>query len=342
MLTTIRVEEAVGTVLAHDITEIRRGEFKGRAFKKGHLIRKEDVGHFKDLGKENLFVLQLEEDEIHEDEAAFVLSRALAGKGVVFNGEPKEGKISLLAEYDGLLKVKAGALQGFNLLGEVMCATRHNNTLVKKGEHLAATRAIPLVIRREILSRAVKICEEVRGVVEVRPLKKAHAGLIITGNEVYTKRIEDKFEPIIRKKINKIGSEVCGVRLAPDKKEIISDHIRELIGFGADLLILTGGMSVDPDDVTRLAVKDAGATEITYGSAVLPGAMFMIAYLRDIPLLGVPGCALFHEITIFDILLPRILAGERIGRKEMASLGHGGLCLNCGECQYPVCPFGKG
>src|SRR4030067_3406509 len=194
MLTTIRVEEAVGTVLAHDITEIRRGEFKGRAFKKGHLIRKEDVGHFKDLGKENLFVLQLEEDEIHEDEAAFVLSRALAGKGVVFNGEPKEGKISLLAEYDGLLKVKAGALQGFNLLGEGMCATRHNNTLVKKGEHLAATRAIPLVIRREILSRAVKICEEVRGVVEVRPLKKAHAGLIITGNAVSTKRIEDKFK----------------------------------------------------------------------------------------------------------------------------------------------------
>ncbi len=342
MFTTVSVEEAVGTTLAHDITEIRKGKFKGPAFKKGYIIKKKDILHLKRLGKESLFVLRIEPDEMHENEAAYALSRALSGRGVDFDGEPKEGKIDLIAKYKGLLKVKVETLKEFNIIGDIICATRHNNTLVEKGMHIAGTRAIPLVVKREIVDKAVNLCRRVNGIIEVLPLKKVKAGLIITGNEVYHKRVKDEFEPVIRKKVYEIGSEVVDVRFVPDRREVIKAMIKELSRRKCNLIVITGGMSVDPDDVTRLAVMDAGADEITYGSPVLPGAMFMIAYINKMPVIGVPACGMFHKITIFDLILPRILAGEKVGRAEVAELGHGGLCLNCKKCRYPVCPFGKG
>ncbi|MCX5716814.1 MAG: molybdopterin-binding protein, partial [Nitrospirae bacterium] len=285
-----------------------------------------------------------------------------------------------IAERDGLLKVDKNTLTQFNMLGDVMCATLHSNTVVKKGQLLAGTRAIPLVVKRSIVEEAAAIANGVKmiqdavssgdsprrgyrmqdknnhesgimnqasaepiktGVIEVKEIRKLKAGIVITGNEVYYGRIKDAFAPVITKKIQEYGCEIAGIYYAPDDEEFIEARLRELVEAGAELLITTGGMSVDPDDVTRFAIRKFGVNDIVYGSAVLPGAMFLVAYLSSIPILGIPACGMYHKTTIFDLILPRVLAGETIGRKELAELGHGGLCLNCKKCSYPMCPFGK-
>jgi len=345
--TKIPVQESVGAVLVHDITEIRAGEFKGRAFKKGHIVREEDVCHLRRLGKENLFVLNIAEDEMHEDDAAYALANALLGEGVNIEGEPKEGKINIIADKDGLLKVNKGALLEFNMLGDIMCATLHNNTLVRKGQSVGGTRAIPLLVKKDIVHAAVSIGEKAGKIIHVREMRKPKAGIVITGNEVYYGKIKDAFAPVITKKLHAVGGEIVGVYYAPDEESFIEARLNELIKAGADLLITTGGMSVDPDDVTRFAVINLGATDISYGSAVLPGAMFLVAYLGlngkpSIPIIGIPACGMYAKKTIFDLILPRVLVGEKIERRELAELGHGGLCMNCEVCRYPACPFGKG
>jgi molybdenum cofactor synthesis domain-containing protein len=338
----IRVEEAVGMVLAHDITEIRRGEFKGPAFRKGHRLEEADICHLQRLGKRHLYVLKIDEGFIHENDAAVALVEAFCGDGVTWKDPPKEGKIALIAARDGLFKVDVKALTEINLMGDMMCASRHTNFLVKKGATVAATRAIPLVIRSELVARAARISQACGGLFQVKPLKKAKVGIVITGNEVFTRLIEDQFEPVLRRKVDQAGSEVIGVSFAPDEPDVIEQEIRALLNMGADLLLVTGGMSVDPDDVTRQGVTQAGAKDFIYGAPVLPGAMFMISAIGDVPVLGIPACGLYHEATIFDLVLPRILAGEQLTREEIAAMGHGGLCLHCPECRYPVCPFGKG
>jgi Probable molybdopterin binding domain len=340
-LKKLSVQEAVGTVLAHDITEIRPGEFKGRAFKKGHVIRREDVCHLQRLGKENLFVLHIADDEMHEDDAAYALANSLMGEGVKIKGEPKEGKINIIAERDGLLTINKDALLSFNMLGDVMCSTLHNNMIVKKGQTVAGTRAIPLIVKKDIVQAAADLGEEAGKIIHVKEIRKPKAGLVITGNEVYYGRIKDAFAPIIRNKIEAVGGQIVGAYYAPDDESFIEARLRELINAGADLLITTGGMSVDPDDVTRFAIRNLGAADITYGSAVLPGAMFLAAYIGEVPILGIPACGMYAKTTIFDLILPRVLAGEKIGRKELAELGHGGLCMKCEVCRHPVCPFGK-
>jgi len=379
---TIPVQQAVGSVLAHDVTEIRKGEFKGPAFRKGHIVRQEDVCHLQRLGKDNLFVLSLGPDDMHEDEAAVAIARALMGEGVAIKGEPREGKITVIAARDGLLKIDVNALRAFNMLGDVMCATLHTNTVVKKGQEVAGTRAIPLVVKKAVVDRAVKIAQQGPGtrgqgpgVLDVKEIRKPRAGVVITGNEVYHGRVKDEFAPIIAKKIEEYGGEIAGTYYAPDDERFIAERLRELLNAGADLLITTGGMSVDPDDVTRFAIRSLGATDITYGSAVLPGAMVLVGYLESarcevrsvesegsriqkpdskmrnsdldsphsalIPILGIPACGMYHRITVFDLILPRILSGEHVGREALAELGHGGLCLHCETCRYPVCPLGK-
>jgi molybdenum cofactor synthesis domain-containing protein len=342
VLKKIKLQEAVGSRLAHDITEIRPGEFKGPAFRKGHTVCDDDLCHLQRLGKNHLYVIELEGDEIHENEAASILAGALAGEGIAWKDEPKEGKIELLAERDGLLTVNTASLAAFNMEEEVMCATLHSHTLVKKGERVAATRAIPLVMKRASIERAASIARQNGAVISVQPLRCARVGLVITGNEVYHGLIQDRFEPLLKEKINALGSEVTGVAFAPDDAETIADTIRSHLDGGCDLILLSGGMSVDPDDVTRQGIRMAGATQLHYGSAVLPGAMFLVAYLGEVPLLGVPACGLYHRITVLDLILPRVLAGEKIGGVELALLGHGGLCRDCPECSYPHCPFGKG
>lgn len=341
MKETIPVNQAVGMVLPHDITEIVKDKFKGVAFKKGHIICNEDIDHLKRLGKEHIYVLQLGPNEIHENEAAEILATALAGPGTTLSDEPVEGKIAIHAAHDGILKVNEEALYQFNLLGEVMCSTLQSNTPITKGENIAATRLIPLLSKRSIVEKAAEIANTYGPIVEVKPLRKARAGLIITGNEVFSGRIEDKFEKVLREKLDVIGSEVISVTFAPDDIKKIATAITEAIDKGADLIITSGGMSVDPDDVTRMGIAEAGATYCYYGTPVLPGAMFLSGRIGSIPVLGLPACGMFHKITIFDLILPRILSGESIGREEFARMGHGGLCRNCKRCQYPVCNFGK-
>lgn len=342
MIKTVKVEDAVGLKLAHDITEIRPGEFKGPAFRQGHSVCEDDLCRLQRLGKNHLYVIDLEEDEIHENEAAAILADALAGDGVVWENNPREGKIDLYAAIDGLFRVDVPSLAAFNLVDEVMCATLHNHLQVKKGEKVAATRAIPLIMKRAAIERAAAIASQNGGVVSVKLLQKTLTGLIITGNEVYHGLIQDCFAPILTEKLAVLGSKVAALDFAPDDAEAIARVIRSHLARGCNLLLLSGGLSVDPDDVTRHAIRQAGATEVHYGSAALPGAMFLVAYLGETPLLGVPACALHHRITVLDLVLPRILAGERIDKKELALLGHGGLCRDCSPCIYPHCPFGKG
>jgi len=342
VLKKIKVEEAVGTNLAHDITEIRPGEFKGAAFQKGHTVCDEDICHLQKLGKNHLYLIDLAADEIHENQAAAILARGLSGEGIAWKDEPREGKIRLHADRDGLLTVDTAALAAFNMVDEVMCATVHSHSLVKKGELVAATRAIPLVMKRAPVERAAAIASGAVGIISVRALKKAKVGLIVTGNEVYHGLIEDRFAPILTKKITCLGSRVNGVEFVPDDTAAIQRAIESHLENGCELILLSGGMSVDPDDVTRKGIRQAGADEVYYGAAVLPGAMFLVAYIRGVPLLGVPACGLHHRVTVLDLVLPRILAGEHIGKKELAFIGHGGLCRDCEECVYPHCPFGKG
>ena len=338
----IKVEEAVGTVLEHDITEIRPNEFKGPAFRKGHQVCKEDICHLQRLGKNHLYQIDLSEDEIHENEAARILAKAIAGKGVCWADDPREGKINLLADKDGLLIVDTAALAAFNLVDEVVCATLHSHTLVKKGQIIAATRAIPLVMKRVPIERAAATARQNGSVVSVQELRHARAGLVVTGNEVYNGLIQDRFAPILTEKLRWLNSEVRSLEFAPDDENQIAAVIRSSLNRGCDLILLSGGMSVDPDDVTRKGIRMAGATEFYYGASVLPGSMFLVAYIGDVPLLGVPACGLYHRITVLDLVLPRILAGERIAKKDLAFLGHGGLCRNCKDCTFPHCPFGKG
>jgi len=338
---TIPVEEAVGTVLPHDVTRIVRGEFKGAAFKKGHIIRAEDVAALKDLGKNHIYVLELGSAEIHENEAAELLARALSGPGVAVSGSPVEGKLNLVAENTGLLRVETEPLFRFNLLGEVMCATLHDRTPVTAGQQVAGTRLIPLVGSRSLVTEAARIAADSGGIISVLPLPAVKAGLVITGSEVFHGRIKDAFAPVLREKLAGLGSEVIKVAFAPDHVATIAAEIKGCLAAGAELIITSGGMSVDPDDVTRQGIAAAGAGEMTYGTPVLPGAMFMVGYIGPVPVLGLPACGMFSRITVLDLVLPRILLGEKIGREELARLGHGGLCRQCQNCRFPVCDFGR-
>lgn len=341
MYKTVAIEAAVGLVLGHDITEIRPGAFKGPAFRKGHRIRPDDICHLQRLGKEHVFVLTVDDDHLHEDDAARVLAAAMCGPGVGCEKEPREGKLHLIARRPGLLKVAVEALTRINLLGAIMCASRHTHTLVERGDIVAGTRAIPLVVEKRLVEAAVDIARGANGLFTVAPLRQARAGVVITGNEVFKRLIEDRFEAIIRAKVADLGSQVCAVAFAPDDPDIIAGEIRGLLARGADLILTTGGMSVDPDDVTREGIRRAGGDASLYGAPVLPGAMFMTAEIHDVPVIGIPACGLYHQTTILDLVLPRILAGEQLTRRDIARMGHGGLCLDCHECRFPVCPFGK-
>jgi len=354
---TIPVREAVGMTLGHDITEINATtHYKGSAFRRGHVITEDDVSKLRDLGKENIYVLDISEDQLHEDDAVLLMVAALAGKNTEYLPEPREGRINIIAGVTGLLKIDVEALERFNLVEEVMCATRHTNTVVQAGDIIAGTRAIPLVVEKAFVEQAVavakgesgapdrlpgKTADWTGGIISVLPLKPAKAAIVITGNEVYTGRIDDAFEPIIRGKVEALGCQVVNVTKCPDNMQAIRQAVLAAHRV-ADLIIMTGGMSVDPDDLTPLAAREAGAEIAAYGSAVLPGAMFMVSYFDDeTPVLGVPACGIHHPHTIFDLILPRVLAGEKITSADIARLGHGGLCLDCPECEFPVCPFGK-
>ncbi len=336
----IPVEEAVGHVLAHDITEIKPGRFKGPAFKKGDVIQEEDIPRLKDLGKTSIYIWEKKPGYLHENEAAARLAHLAQGRGIE-SSKPVEGKINLRAGRSGLLKVDWERLARLNQIERVMMATRHNNTPVREGEQVAGTRIIPLIIEEDEI-RAVE--EEIGSepLLNIKAFQEKRTAIITTGSEVFTGRIADKFTPIVREKLTDHGLQVIKTELAPDEREDIARRILAAIKGGAEMVICTGGMSVDPDDLTPAGIAEISTEVITYGAPVLPGAMFMLAYREDIPVIGLPGCAMFSRTTVFDLILPRLAAGEKITAGEIAELGHGGLCLGCEICRYPECGFGKG
>lgn len=336
----IPVQEAIGSVLCHDITQIIPGKVKDRAFKKGHIIREDDIPVLLSLGKDNLYVWEKKEGYLHENEAAERLTKLTAGKGLSFS-EVKEGKINFIADCDGLVKVKKELLFELNSLGEIMLATIHNNYPVKKGQKVAGTRVIPLVIEEEKIENAEALIGQEK-IVNVVPFTPIKVGIVTTGNEVYHGRIKDAFGPVIRKKVEEYGCEILGQVILPDESQRITNAIEEWIERGAEMVICTGGMSVDPDDVTPKAIKKTGADIVTYGSPVLPGAMFLLAYKGAIPILGLPGCVMYAKRTVFDLVLPRVLTNEMLIMRDIAEYGHGGFCMGCEECRYPDCTFGKG
>ena len=339
MTREIPVREAIGQVLFHDITRIVPGEFHGRAFKKGHIIAPEDVDQLLKLGKDHIYVLDLEEGYVHEDEAAVRIGRASLGRNVQML-PPAEGKVRLQAARSGLLRVNAAALERINAIDEIVFATSHTNRPVETLQLVGGTRIIPLYTDEERILRVEEICREAGPVVEVVPFRSLRVGLVTTGNEVYHGRIEDRFGPVMTQKIAALGSSVFRQILVPDSMPMTVQAIHDLLDEGAQLVVLTGGMSVDPDDRTPASIRAAGGQEVTYGSPTFPGAMFMLAYIGDVPVIGVPGCAMYNKATVFDLVVPRILAGERLTRHDFTGLGHGGLCLSCQECRFPNCGFG--
>ena len=339
MMREIPVHEAVGRVLFHDITRIVPGEFKGREFKKGHIIAQDDVPRLLSLGKDNVYVLDLAEGFVHEDEAAVRIARAAIGAGIQML-EPAEGKVRMMTVNAGLLKVNGEALQRINAIEEVVFATLHGNRQVSAKKLVAGTRIIPLFTEEERVCQVEVICRECGPVIEVVPFRSLKVGLVTTGNEVFHRRIEDKFGPVMQAKIEALGSRILRQVLVPDSIPLTVQAIRDLIGEGAEMIVVTGGMSVDPDDRTPASIRAAGGKEVTYGAPTFPGSMFMLAHIGDIPVVGVPVCAMYNKATVFDLIVPRLLASEQVTKADIVAMGHGGLCLGCQECRYPNCGFG--
>ena len=337
---TIKTEDAVGMVLGHDITEIVPGEFKGIAFKKGHIIKEEDIEKFLRIGKENIFVFNLGEDYLHENDAAIRLGNLFAGPGIYFTG-PGEGKISLKPEYTGLLKINRELLDDVNDAEDMCLATIHENIRVKKDELLAGCRVIPLTIEKEKIDNIEKMVKSKEPIFQIKPFLSFKVALIVTGSEVFKGRIEDKFGPVIERKVKMFGSDIFHKTIVEDDTQSIRKAIFDAKEMGAEMIIVTGGMSVDPDDKTPGAIKSTGADLVTYGTPVLPGAMLLFAYLGGIPVFGLPGCVMFAKTTAFDLLLPRVFAGEKIVRRDITKMGYGGQCLSCPVCTFPHCHFGK-
>ena len=336
----IRIEDSVGCILSHDVTKIVPGEFKGRLFKKGHVIREEDIPKLLDIGKEHIYVWEPKKGQLHENDAAIRVKDLVLGQGCYISEEIKEGKIDFFANTQGIVKINKDLLLKLNLLGEIIVSTIHNNTPVKKGEKIGATRVIPLIIDEKKILEAEKIIKE--KIISVEEIKPKKAVLITTGNEVYKGRIKDALLPVMKEKLEYYGSEIVKQIILPDNKEMITENILKAIEEDkVDMIICTGGMSVDPDDVTPSAIKDCNGEIVTYGAPVLPGAMFLLAYYKNIPILGVPSCAMYSKRTIFDLVLPRILADEKLSFEDIARFGNGGMCLNCEICSFPHCSFGK-
>lgn len=336
-----KTEEAVGQILCHDITQIIPGVVKDAVFRKGHVIRKEDIPVLLSVGKEHIYVWENDENMLHENDAADILYQICKGEGM-HGSDVKEGKIELIADYEGILKIDREKLRKVNRVGEMMIASRHGDFPVKKGDKIAGTRIIPLVIEKEKMERVKDLAGE-KPIFRILPYQKKKIGLVTTGSEVYKGRIQDAFTPVIREKLAEYGMEIQMHELSDDQHEQITAIIKKMLDAGMDMIICTGGMSVDPDDRTPLAIKNTGAEIVTYGAPVLPGAMFMLGYIKgNIPIVGLPGCVMYAKRTIFDLVLPRLLAGEKIEKEELERLGEGGLCLNCPTCTFPNCGFGKG
>ena len=341
MLKTIAVQDAAGTVLCHDVTRIVPGESKGPVFRKGHIVAPEDIPVLLYIGKENLYVYEPLPGMVHEEDAARRICAAVMGSHLALTS-PREGRINAIATRQGLLTVDVPRLAAVNRLGEVAVATRHSLQTVAEGEAVAGARVVPLLVDEHLLCAVENICATDGPLVEVRPFRHIAAGVVTTGSEIYHGRIADKFGPVLEKKFGSLGSRIMGQTLTSDDEAMTRDAILDFVNRGADMVVVTGGMSVDPDDRTPASIRAAGGVVESYGAPIFPGAMFLLAHIVNVPVLGLPGCVMYHQASIFDIVVPRLLAGIRVSAADIAALGHGGYCMNCPECHYPACPFGKG
>jgi hypothetical protein len=337
----LSIEKAIGKPLAHDITRIIPGKSKGPAFKKGHILNKKDLAVLRDMGKRSVYVFQPKKGYIHEDDAAKVLAEAFQKKWFTLEG-PSEGRFNVKARINGLFKIKLNLLTFINQTETIICSTIHQNTVCFEGMTVAATRIIPVAVKE---SKFWPIVEEIKNkgpLLRLLPFSRKHVGVVVTGEEVFSGRVKDYSLDILSPKIQSLGGIIISHQICPDKKGAISRAIRRMEKDGCDVIITTGGLSVDADDVTLDGIISSGAQLVSYGSPILPGAMFALAYMGNIPVLGIPAALFYHKTTVLDIFLPRAMSEDTITREEIVSLGHGGLCLNCSKCRYPICPFGKG
>lgn len=336
----VQTKDAVGHVLCHDLTQIIPGVCKDAAFRKGHVVTKEDIPVLLSMGKEHLYIWEKKENMLHENDGAHILCD-LCKNEHMRQSEVKEGKIELFAECDGLFLVDKKRLDQINGLGEMIIASRHGDFPVRKGDKLAGMRVIPLLIEEEKMNRAK---EAAKGgtLFTLKPFLKMSAGIVTTGSEVFYGRIPDAFTGVVEEKLSEYGVEIVGKELSDDDPKRTAEAIFRLLQKGAGLIVCTGGMSVDPDDRTPAAIRMAAHEVVTYGVPALPGAMFMLAYAKNkVPIMGLPGCVMYAKRTIFDLVLPRVLAGERPARESLLKMGEGGLCLSCPSCVFPNCGFGK-
>lgn len=337
----IRTKEAVGQVLCHDMTQIVPGVKKGPAFRRGHVVRKEDIPLLLSMGKDWVYVWENREGMMHEDDAARVLCGICRNEGMRA-GPPQEGKITIRAERDGLFKVDAVRLDAVNSVEYVVVAVRGGNTPVRKGEALAGVKVVPLMIP-EASMQAARRAAGPEPILSLLPYRRKKVGIVTTGNEVFYGRIKDGFGPILREKLAAFPAELLGQKIVGDDPNAIAAAIRAFLAGGAQMVLCTGGMSVDPDDRTPAAIRASGAEIVTYGAPVLPGAMFLLAYADgNVPVVGLPAGALFDRRTVFDLLLPRMMADEKLTKADIVALGRGGLCLHCEPCRFPACGFGRG
>ena len=334
----IPVEQAIGMELCHDITAMRDG-FKGAAFKRGHIITEGDVPQLLDLGKRTVFVWEENAGEIHEEDAARRMAAMAPVEGASYT-EPSEGKVLLMAEERGMFRVDTELLREINSIGDITISTLPDHYPVEAGARLASMRIVPLVTKEEQILRAEELCKG-RRLLDLRPYRQKKVGVIITGSEVYSGRIQDKFEPVVRQKLKKYPSELLGVTICDDDLEMIVEAAKNWLSQGADFLIFTGGMSVDPDDLTPTAIRTLGADIISHGVPSQPGNMTLVAYLGEVAILGVPGAAISLPTTIFDVFLPQIFTGDKLTRADLINLGDGGLCQLCKSCHFPNCTFGR-
>lgn len=334
----VKVEDAVGMTLCHDITAMRDG-FKGAAFKRGHQIKEEDIPQLLDLGKKTVFIWEENAGELHEEDCALRMAAMAPVEGADYT-EPSEGKVLLIAKERGMFRVDRQLLHQINSIGDLTITTLPDHYPVEPGARLASMRIVPLVTQESQILEAERLCEG-KKLLDLRPYQKKKIGVIITGSEVYSGRIQDKFEPVVRRKMEQYPSEILGVTICDDDLDMIVNAAKTFLEQGADFLIFTGGMSVDPDDLTPTAIRQLGAEIVTHGVPAQPGNMTLVAYIQDVAILGVPGAAISLPTTIFDVLLPQIFAGDRLTKEELIHLEDGGLCQMCKVCHYPNCSFGK-
>jgi hypothetical protein len=337
----IKIEDAIGRVLGHDVTQVIPEQFKGPRFKRGHRIKEEDIPEFLKIGKDHIYVMDLKPGIIHEDDAALRLGQAFSGQNVDIIG-PSEGKVTFHSEIKGVLKINLSLLHRINLSGNIILSTLHRHTPCTPGTAIGATRIISLTTPETQIEKVENWCEKYGPVIEILPYGMLNIGVVVTGNEFFHGRTEDRFDDKVEQKILNYGSQIVRKLVVPDDISQISEALLELQDANTDLILVTGGLSVDPDDVTRAGIKKVGAKIIFYGTPVLPGAMLLYGKLGGKPVLGLPACVFHHNATLFDIIFPRILAGDMLTRKEISLLGHGGFCKSCDPCHFPVCPFGKG